>query len=272
MTWVLWIPAVLAALGVGLLTWTALSSLADLARAGLGRRRRAVRRLLQSREQDDAGALSEAELYGLPRSLLPWMAASALAGLIVSWALVDGPAQVLGVAAGVVPLVWKRRRIALRQQEIRRQVAELIQEVRLRLAFGGSLGAVLNTVAVEPGREGVVVERLRHHRRLILIEGPEAVLAHLAEDLRSPELRMLLRRVRAARQGGASFADALRAAAEEVAVEMVRRADVEVEGAPLRLLFPMLIGLLPPILALALYPPAYGLIASLAGAGPSMMP
>jgi hypothetical protein len=37
-------------------------------------------------------------------------------------------------------------------------------------------------------------------------------------------------------------------------------------------MFPMLVLLLPPILALALYPPAYALIASLTGAGPGTLP
>ena len=48
--------------------------------------------------------------------------------------------------------------------------------------------------------------------------------------------------------------------------------EAEIEGAPLQLVFPMLILLLPPVLALALYPPASLLINALTGAGPSSVP
>ena len=65
------------------------------------------------------------------------------------------------------------------------------------------------------------------------------------------------------------YADALRVAADDVAAELVRLVENDIEGAPLRLLFPMLIGLLPPILVLTLYPPATALINSLTGAGSS---
>ena len=50
--------------------------------------------------------------------------------------------------------------------------------------------------------------------------------------------------------------------------EIARRAEVEIEGAPMRLLFPMLVFLFPPILVLVLYPPAARLIEQLTGAGP----
>ena len=63
-------------------------------------------------------------------------------------------------------------------------------------------------------------------------------------------------------------AEALQAAADEVTGEMARRAEIEIEGAPMRLLFPMLVFLFPPILVLVLYPPAARLIEQLTGAGP----
>jgi Flp pilus assembly protein TadB len=269
MTWLLWVPPLLGAIGVGILAHTTLAGLNDVLRLGLGHRRRvrsAIERVLR-RDEDEPSLPSEEELYGLPRNLAPWMLLAAAVGLALTWTLLQGPAQALGLAAGCVPLLWKRRRLARARQDVRRQVASLIEEVRLRLAFSGSLGPVLDTLAAEE-REGIVHERLRLHRDLVVVAGPEEVLEKLAGELRSPELRMLLRRVRAARRGGASYAEALQAAADEVAGEIARRAEIEVEGAPMRLLFPMLVFLFPPILVLVLYPPAARLIEQLTGAGP----
>ena len=154
----------------------------------------------------------------------------------------------------------------------RQQIAELIEDLRLRLAFSGTLGAALALIADEAERSGVVMARLRLHRDRLALEGPEAVLQRLADELRSRELRLLLARVRAARLGGGSTVEALRAAADDVAAEITRQVEAEIEGAPLRLVFPMLILLLPPVLALALYPPASLLITALTGAGPSTLP
>lgn len=267
--WLLWIPAILAATAVGLTVWTSLSALIDLAMAWLSRHWRGRLVPRRSQRQDD----EDVRLYGLPRNMAAWMIVSALAGVVLARVLIGGAAQMLGLTAGLIPLMYRRRKQAAGEHRIRRQVAELIQEMQLQLAFGGSLGAVLERIADEADRrEGIVYERLRQLRRLLTIAGPEEVLERLAADLHSPELEMLVRRIRTARRGSASFADVLQAAAEETAEELRQRAEQDVEGAPLRLLFPMLIGLLPPILVLVLYPPAYGLVSAISGAGPSMLP
>ena len=261
------IPAVLVFAGVYGLSYAVLSLLDELVWRIIRRRRVNLSRLFSGTEAP--AVLSERELYRLPRSIFPWILVASAVGLAASWALVDGPIQVAGITAGMIPLFWQRRRVATVRQEIRRQVAEIIQEMRLHLAFGSSLAAALD--ALDTGdRQGIVYERLRFHRASLTVSGPEVVLERLAEGLRSPELSMLVRRVRAARQGDMSYAAALQSAADDVMSEMRRQAEIEVEGAPLRLLFPMLMGLLPPILALVLYPPAYGLISSLAGAGTTM--
>jgi Flp pilus assembly protein TadB len=273
------IPALLIAAGSGFLAGALLPAVDELMRAGLGWRaslgwrKRMVLSLarITHRPETKTPLPTEEELYGLPRSVVFWMVVAGLAGLAFTWMLLDGPLEVLGLGAGVVPIVWQRRRLERARHETRRQVAWLIEEVRLRLIFGGSLGPVLAMLA-EEARAGAVFDRLRLHKDLISFEGPEAVLDRLASDLRSPELRLLLRRVRGARRGGTSYSEALQAAAAEVAREVVRRAEIAVEGAPMRLLFPMLILLLPPILTLLLYPPAYGLIDTLTGAGSGIIP
>lgn len=257
----------LAATGVAILVYSGLERGGIALSESLNRVRaiRAVRAVRDSfGESTQEG--NEADLYGLPSTMLPWMFVSGGVGLLISFALLEGPSQLIGALASTLPLLWKRYMLSRCRQQTRRQVAELIEEMRLRLAFGGALGPVLNGIATE-GREGIVYERLFAHRNLITVSGPEKLLETLACELHSPELRVLLRRIRASSQGATSYVSALQAAAEEVTQEIARHAETEVEAAPLRLLFPMLILLMPPVLVLLLYPPAYALIASLAGVG-----
>ena len=260
--------ALLVGVGVGLLTQLVLDSGLALMQGRLRRRLKIVL-ALNTRPVADDRPLSDEALYGLPAHLPLWMVGAAGLGLIVSLAALAGPLRTLGVAAGLAPLLWKRRQIGRTQHLVRHQIAALIEDMRLRLAFGGTLGAVLNAIADEPDRAGIVYERLRFHQDRLAVAGPEELLRRLAADVRSAELQRLLSRLSAARLGGGSYADALRVAADDVAAELVRLVENDIEGAPLRLLFPMLIGLLPPILVLTLYPPATALINSLTGAGSS---
>ena len=268
---IIWLPSLLAAIGIGLLAHTGVDALHELFQRGLRRRLTLAVRLATRSAQTESRLPSEAELYGLPHNLAPTMIGAALAGLLISMLALQGPAQVLGLSAGVAPIVWRQRRLTQARLQVRRQVAELIEDVRLRLAFSGSLGAVLYAITEEPERRGVVYDRLRLHRDRIALENPEEVLKRLSEELRSRELKMLMARVRASRLGGVSYTEALRVAADDVSAEIVRQIEADVEGAPLRLVFPMLILLLPPILALALYPPASVLLNALTGAGPGGM-
>ncbi len=269
------LPPVLAALAIGLFTQLILSVLTDLLRHGLLRRRHRLLQLLDpSREEVKEDLPAEETLYGVPHSVIPYMVASAAVGSALTWTVLDGPLQMVGLAAGILPTLWKRRRMNAAREEVRRQVAELIAEMRLHVAFLGSMGAVLGALADVDRRarrsgrlrEGVY-ERLRLHRDLITLYGPEAALERLAAEFRSGELRMLLRRLRAARRGGASYTEALRGAADEAAQEVLRRARMEVEAAPMRLLFPMLILLFPPVMALLFYPLAARVLAAIAGTG-----
>lgn len=273
-TLLLWSPAILLAVAAGFLSWGLLSAFDDLMRLALGWRRRtalALQRVARRFEPPKETLLSEQDLYGLPQGMVVWMLLAAAVGAAFTWALFDGPMEVLGLGAGIVPLVWRRRKLERARQETRRQVAWLIEEIRLRLLFGGSLGTAL-ILLPDLGPEGVVFERLRAYKDEVSLNGPEAVLEKLSNELRSPELRLLLRRVRASRRGRVTYAEALKAAADEVARETYRRAELVVEAAPLQLLIPMLILLLPPILTMLLYPPVYGLIDTLTGAGAGVLP
>lgn len=264
------IVAILAASGTGVLAYAVLGSAAEVARRlVVGRFRWSLDAVRQRLEAEGRSSLEE--IGGLPRRLAPWMLVCAVVGFLATMALVpEGPARTIGLSAGVLPLLWKRRRFSALRQEIRREVADLLEDIRLQMAFGGSLAVSLSVLA-ESGGGGLVRQRLRAHRETLWLRGPEETLRRIAVELESPELRMFLARLEMARhgQGQASYGQILERAVGDAVHEGRRRAEEEIEGAPLRLLLPMLFFLFPPVLVMVLYPPAYALISQLAGAGSS---
>lgn len=267
------VPPILTTLGSGWLFYILLTSLSDFYQRGWRRRlRRAV--WLATRAPTDTGARlpNETEVYGLPDRLALWVIGFSVGGLVLTILAGFGSLFLLGLLAGLLPLWWRRRQLAQARFETRRQVGILIEDLQLRLGFSSTLGAALAGLAEEANPMEVVGARLRLQRDRLALEGPEAVLQRLADELRSRELRLLLARVRAARLGGGSTTEALRAAAADVSAEIAQQVETEIEGAPLRLVFPMLALLLPPLLALVLYPPASLLIEGLTGAGPGTLP
>lgn len=265
------VVAALAAAGTGTLAYAALGGAAEVVgRLMVGRLRRSLDAVMR---RPDTGRRSTLEEIGrLPRNLAPWMLLCATVGLLATMALIpEGPARSIGLVAGVLPLAWKRQRLGALRQEIRKEVADLLENIRLQMAFGGSLAGSLMALA-DGGGDGPVYRRLRVYRETLWLQGPEAALRKVADELESPELQMFLARLEMARHGRASYERVLEEAVNDAVHENRKSAEEEIEGAPLRLLLPMLFLLFPPVLVLVLYPPAYALIGQLAGAGSSVIP
>ncbi len=263
MTNILWIPAVFAAVGTGLLAWRGLQA-ADGYLAALTRRRLW---LAARQEGQFAEELTEEVLFGIP-PLLPYILAATVVGTGMGLLLLQGPFRVVGALAGVVPLLWKQNRIHEGRQQIQREVADLVETLRLYLAFAPTPGSAL-ILALAEGHKGILWGRLRRRRDQVYLEGPESVLRAVAAEVRSPDLRRLLTRIHAASAGSGEFAPALRAAADELSVEIQREIEELVESAPTRLIMPIVVLLLAPLLVLVLRPPVQMFLDVLAGVGPS---
>jgi len=256
------IPALLTALGVGLLSWRGLQALSALAAARF--RRRIV---LPTRQQRTLTPLTDEELFNIP-NLTPYLLAGAVLGGWISVNLFLGPMQFVGPLAGILPLLWKRQRIRDGRQQLRQEVADLVETLRLYLAFAPTPGAAL-ILALGEHRSGVLWERLQRRRDTVYLDGPEAALNALAVEVRSPELHRLLTRLRAAQAGSGAFTPALRAAAAELTAEMQREMEELVEAAPTRLILPLIALFMPPLLLLALSAPVQAFLETLAGVGPT---
>jgi len=214
--------------------------------------------------------LTEEEIYGLPGNLIIPVILCAAGGLALTMKM-TGPVRFVGAMAAVVPLLWRQRALGMARQRARQELWEILEQAHLSLVFGGSLAATLMNI-VDAGGNGVVRGRMQAHRQTLLLQGPEEFLEVLSGELQINELRGLLRRVRAARRGGTSYEEAVRSAIADVRQEIWRRAEVDVESAPIRLLLPMVFTLLPTALVLILYPPADMIRTMLAGAGPGILP
>lgn len=173
----------------------------------------------------------------------------------------------VGAGAALVPQMVKRTRRRAVEWRYLREIRDFITSLRLGVSLGETISQALLGIAEQEG-ESLFHERLRHHVRTKLATStPEKVLEALARDFRSPEIGALLRQLTAARGGGLSYGEALRASAERVEQEMVQAAEYAIEEAPTRLVLPMLIGLFPTVVVLVVYPLAMALIAGIASTG-----
>lgn len=264
MRWVIAIPVLALVTGTGLLAFWALGGLME-ALSGRTRRLLVMGRQRQQRAE---------ELYGLPGDMTIWMVVCAVVGVGMTMAMMTGPARFVGVIAAVIPVLWRRWALEIARHRTRQELLEILEILHLSLTFGGSLTGALLDIAEEEGkgRSRIVRDRILANQQTLILQGPEEFLEKLAGELRLAELRRLLRRVRASRLGGTSYEDALRDAIADVRQEIWYRAEMDVEGAPIRLLLPMVFTLLPTALVLLLYPLAAVLRAMLAGAGSGGFP
>lgn len=263
--WVLLGLAGLTALGVGLLTL-------GLGRWGLHLYRSMTRKrfwlaLEQSRSARANATVSVEELYGIP-PLLPWVILSAGVGWVIGRLLLAGPARNLGALAGAVPLVWKQYRIREGRRQVQREIADLVERLRLYLGFATTPGTALR-LTIDDAPDGILWEHLRRQRDTLRVTGAEVVLEQVATQLHVSALRRLVARVRAAQAGSTKLTEALHAATEELTRDLRRDMEEQVEAAPTRLLIPMLILLMVPLLIIVLTPPVQTLLDTLAGVGPA---
>ena len=216
--------------------------------------------------------LGDSALYQVPATMAGWMLVAAAGGLALSWSLFQFQPTLrpVGAAAAVLPLVWRRWRIRQGETAIAVQVRTFLDDLRLSLAMDVAIGPSLERIAgeLDGAANSVLTDRLRFHvARMSAYPGPLDVIRLLAVELRSRDLRDLVRRLEAARRGGESYRKALETAADELIQRMNAQAEQAIEAAPMQLMLPMVALLFPPALVLVLYPLADRLINQIAGGG-----
>jgi tight adherence protein C len=197
----------------------------------------------------------------------PWTAIRL--GAVIVLALVAlalrPPLVVLAPIGYLLPELFLRRYFENRARtRLRLEVRDLLSELRLLLAVGTSLGPALEVASragTGPLRQALAQEVGGDvYGRL-----PEQMLSAVATRLQSPDLRSCLARLESARQGTESYREALAEAVNEISESIGEEAEVAVEGAPTRIILPMLVCLMLPILVLGLYPPLAAMVAAISG-------
>ncbi len=171
---------------------------------------------------------------------------------------------VLGVAGGYAPSMVRAYLLRRAQRRLDVQTRHFLRTLKgLVPAYGGLYPALR---ALSDVQGGMVTERLESHMRTGK-NGIE-VLAALASDLRVEQLEILSNRLYEAQEGLGQPDEVLRDALERIEQQAFRATKEAIGGGPIRLLIPMLILMVPPVLILALYPPVARMMALIAGAGP----
>jgi hypothetical protein len=172
---------------------------------------------------------------------------------------------VLGLTAGYAPSMARsylaRRRRQLLEAEVRHFLRFLHSASQL---YGGMMPA-LRAIAEHSQDDAAVVSRLR--ARLSVAQTAGEILEGLARDLQSEALGNLVSRMEEAAEGRVRPEEALERLLARAEREVVREAKEAIGGAPIRLLIPMLILMVPPILVLTLYPAVARLMELIAGTG-----
>ena len=265
---------VLSALGAGCLAWALsdfLSAPVEQVWLRLIRRRYALADLSR-RAIDSQQPLSVSVLYGLGAANTTGLALAAGAIGVMFTQFVFSPALALplrlsGALAGVVPIAMRNAREQRARRALLVEIRRLLADLAVALRYEASPGKAL-AMAAARGDPSTRSGGLAHRRLRAFLAGrqgePEKALARLADDLRSPELQRLVRRMGAARRGGLAFERALSLALDEVVEESEAVADAEIESAPDKLSLAMIVALLTPALILLVFPVGFYVLAQLA--------
>ena len=209
-----------------------------------------------------------------PVDQMPWETWRVVAGisgvialLFALWGTDYVYFAVFGIAAAYVPSFARRQMKANARWRLRLEVRDFVAELRLALALNVTVSVALDNLAHRENKSPTpFMERVRYHaERTLRVETPEKMLAALAEEFESEDLRKLLVLVRAAMRGGMTLSQALADSADSIAQNIVASAELSIEEMPTRLILPMLFALFPTIMVLALIPAVNLLIASLSG-------
>ncbi len=175
-----------------------------------------------------------------------------LAGVVVDVRL--GAALV--VAALIAPVLGARRARRRREAAVVRELPQVIDLLRLGLAAGGSVLNAVDMVGrhpIGPISAAFAAVRAQVDRGHRLAD----VLAGLGEALGEP-VRPLVRALVGSEHYGTEVGPTLERLADEARHELRRRAQAEARRVPVRLLLPLVLGILPAFVLLTIVPTLAG--------------
>jgi len=159
--------------------------------------------------------------------------------------LMGGMLVVIAFALGIIgPLIWLRRRARLRKTVIWRSLADAFDLVTVSVEAGLGLDAALRQVSEK--LHGPLAEEIGQMLREVGMGRPRReALEDLAERTDVPEVTTFVNAVIQAEQLGTSLGRVLRAQAMTLRVRRRQRAQEMARKAPVKLVFPLVLCVMP---------------------------
>lgn len=185
-----------------------------------------------------------------------------LAGLMCSILLARaaaGPMAALALIAGVTLFAWFVPDLVLRavwdrqREALQGQIADAVDLLRMVLSGGTSMDAALRVVAENsPDPLGGQLRRAVHG--IQVGQTRSDALAELADRTDDPDVRRVATAIVEAQQRGSAITDVLEAQSGELRIRRRQLAQERAHKVPTKMLFPMLLFVLPVILVIVMGP------------------
>lgn len=195
--------------------------------------------------------------------LLGGVLMAVLVVLIVDFTLLG---ILLVIAAGLVgffvPDALLTRQVDARNQQIRRDLADVIDQVSMMVQAGLGIDAALARAA--RSSDGPLPDELTRVGQDVRVGIERSVaLANMADRVDVPELRTVVAALAQAERLGSPISQTLEIQADELRLKRRQHAEEQAMKLPVKLLFPMVFCILPVLLIIVLAPAAISILETL---------
>ena len=205
-----------------------------------------------------------------PRSVPLFLGAKAafgLAGLLAYWAYgiyvqraLPNVIQISVILAGFAffaPDLWLRGKVRVRQRQVDHALPDVLDLLVVCVEAGMGFDSAVARVAEQAGMDGSPLhqELMRMHLEVRAGRPREEALRSLAERLHTPDIRSLVSAFIQTEKLGTSLGRTLRVQSDASRVQRRHRAERKAQLAPLMMLMPTVIFLMPAFMLVAMAPP-----------------
>jgi tight adherence protein C len=214
-----------------------------------------------------AGRIAPAEILGWQLTLLGLGLFSTLILCMANGTLGLVLLPVLAVGGWSGPTVWLHYNRQLRLSQILRDLPSVIDLLALSLEAGMGLDRAISVIC-ERLHSPLSDELQRVLSEIGLGTSRKEAFEHLSERARSDDIRLLSSSIIQSEQLGSSLVSTVRNQARLLRVGRRRRAETQALKAPVKMLFPMVLFILPTLFLVVLGPPGLNLTRALSQGHP----
>ncbi len=165
-----------------------------------------------------------------------------------------------------MPDFWLSRKITARQEKIRKSLADALDVITICVEAGYGLDAALHKVAEKT--QGPLAEELKTTLLQINLGKPRTqALRDMALRTKVADLQAFIATIIQAEQMGVSIAGILRVQSDSMRIKRRQRAEEQAMKAPIKMLFPLVLFILPAMFVVILGPAGLRIMTFLSGGG-----